>query len=112
MSTAIDEPRTSRFRGTPLKTTYCNVIGIAITEAMDRVFLRDGQFIGRGLFYSSLPTLLLLLRTCDGSGFVHGHHITLLGGWDAQTEAARRFLWILSFQALLFFFLRWRGAFD
>jgi hypothetical protein len=44
-----------------LKTTYYVLIGIAFTEALNRVFIKNDQFLGEHVFdRANLPSLLLL----------------------------------------------------
>lgn len=60
-----------------LKVIYYVIIGLAITESLDRVFLDQGAFIGMRLFGAThFPSLLLLLAFLPTvSRFVHGASI-------------------------------------
>ena len=62
-----------------LKTVYYVVIGLAITEALDRIFIEDKSFIGLKVFEpDNLPsTMLLFAFLFTICRFVHGASIHL-----------------------------------
>ncbi len=89
-----------------LKTTYYVLIGIAITEALNRVFLSNGRFVGTRLFTGALlpPFLLLLAYLPTLSRFVHGAsiHLDVVG-----TQRLKPLFDFIGFfvQALLFYLM-------
>lgn len=62
-----------------LKTIYFVVIGLAVSESLNRVFLRDGRFLGTQVFaLENLPSLLMLFTFLPTiSRLAHGASIHL-----------------------------------
>lgn len=69
-----------------LKTVYYVIIGLAITEALNRTFTKDGTFIGREFFNQNTFILMLafMLTICR---FTHGASIHL-GGFSRRKQKA------------------------
>lgn len=62
-----------------LKMVYYVIIGLAITEALHRTFLKDGSFLGLQVFWSNnLPSTILLFALLPTiCRFVHGASLHL-----------------------------------
>lgn len=88
-----------------LKTIYYVIIGLAITEALHRTFVRDGAFIGLDCFRENgLPTFFLLCAfLCTVCRFVHGASLHLDRGLEKHLKPL--FDFIAFFIQASFFYL-------
>ena len=68
-----------------LKTVYYVIVGLAITVALDKTFLKGGVFVGSECFTKHVDGLFVLLAfLCTMCRFVHGASLHLDRGLEKR----------------------------
>jgi hypothetical protein len=104
--TKLSPQETRRSSANALKTVYYVIVGLAITEALRRAFLKEGSFLGWQVFARNnlTPTILLFTLLPTICRFVHGASIHLDMISEKRYKPLYDFFWFF-IQASLFYLM-------